>query len=389
MLIFKGYRLIMIFITLFVLMFSTGVSAGNKADFKTQPVTNNGHKWRIGYYEGGSYSNYPIQLEALIEGLVELGWMQPVDLKSARDEDRTAKMWRTLAALTDSRYLEFVESAYWSSQWDDTVRKERRAACLETLKTKKLDFIIAMGTWAGQDLANNQHTVPLVGIDISDPLKSGVIASTADSGFDHVYVRCDPDRELRKLRIFHSLVGFKKLGIAFVNSADGRAYAAVDDIYKVAAGRKFQVITCDAPISDSDTQKCVDGLYQCHAELAAHVDAIFITTHRGMAVATIKKVLSPMFRHKIPTFSQRGVEEVEYGVLMSISTPIIGLHHAKVIASIFNGVKPRNIDQVFKDPLRIAINMETARRIGYTPPKNIFRITDAVYENISVAAEGK
>jgi hypothetical protein len=80
MLIFKGYRLIMIFITLFVLMFSTGVSAGNKADFKTQPVTNNGHKWRIGYYEGGSYSNYPIQLEALIEGLVKLGWMQPVDL---------------------------------------------------------------------------------------------------------------------------------------------------------------------------------------------------------------------------------------------------------------------------------------------------------------------
>jgi ABC-type uncharacterized transport system substrate-binding protein len=320
---------------------------------------------------------------------VELGWMQPIDLKTARDKDRTDKHWRTLATSTDSRYLEFVEAAYWSSQWDDSVRKERKAACLQLLKAKKLDFIIAMGTWAGQDLANNRHAVPVVGIDISDPLKSGVIVSTEDSGFEHVYVRCDPDREMRKLRVFHSLVGFKKLGIAYVDTSDGRAYAAVASIYKVAAERKFQVITCDAPVSDSDTKKCVDGLCRCHQKLAQQADAIFITTHRGMAIETMDKVLSPMFRHKIPTFSQRGVEEVEYGVLMSISTPIIGLHHAKVIASIFNGVKPRDMDQILKDPLRIAINMETARKIGYTPPKNIFRITDAVYEKISTAAEGK
>ncbi len=382
-------RLIIFSVTLLIIGWAHGVSAGNLSTFETTPVDNKGNKWKIGYYEGGSYSNYPIHLEALIEGLVKLGWMQPIDLKAAYDKDRTATMWRTLAQAADSRYLEFVETAYWSANWDDTDRKETKAACLQQLQAHKLDFMIAMGTWAGQDLANDLHTVPTVGIDISDPLKSGVIACAEDSGFDHVYVRCDPDRETRKLRVFHSLVGFDTLGIAYVDTPDGRAYAAVDSIYKVARERKFKVISCDAPVSDGDTQKCVEGLYECHQNLTRQADAIFITTHRGMAIATMDKVLAPMFKNKVPTFSQRGVEEVEYGVLMSISTPIIGLHHAKVIASIFNGVKPRDMDQILKDPLRISINMETARRIGYTPPKNIFRITDAVYENISAVTQGK
>ncbi len=376
------------FLALACLFWPASGAAADKMDFKTQPTLNEGCKWRIGYYEGGSYSNYPLHLEAIFKGLVELGWMAPVDFSCAREEDRTQKMWRCLATQADSPYLEFVETAYWSANWDDTVRQKTRAACLAQLQAEKLDLIIAMGTWAGQDLANNRHRVPTIGIDISDPLQSGVIASAEDSGFDHVYVRCDPEREFRKLRVFHSLVGFKKLGVAYVDTPDGRAYAAVAAIHKVAAGRKFEVIACDAPVSDSDTARCVQGLYDCHAKLARQADAIFITTHRGMAIETMDKVLAPIFRHRIPTFSQRGVEEVKYGVLMSISTPIIGLHHAKVVASIFNGIRPRDMDQILKDPLRIGINMETARRVGYTPPKNIFRITDAVYEAIATPVKG-
>jgi ABC-type uncharacterized transport system substrate-binding protein len=379
----KARTLFLCFLTLACLFGLTSVAAADKKAFKTQPTLNDGRKWRIGFYEGGSYSNYPLQLEALVKGLAELGWMAPIDLAPARDEDRTAKIWRRLATQADSRYLEFVETAYWSANWDDTVRRENRAACLAQLQAGKLDLIIAMGTWAGQDLANNLHRVPTIGIDISDPLKSGVVKSAEDSGFDHVYVRCDPDREVRKLRVFHSLVGFKKLGIAYVDTPDGRAYAAVDAVHKVAAERRFEVIACDAPVSDSDTARCVQGLYECHAKLARQVDAIFITTHRGMAIETIDKVLAPMFRYRIPTFSQRGIEEVKYGVLMSLTTPIRGRHYAKVVASVFNGIRPRDLVQLLKDPLRIAINMETARRIGYKPPKNIFRIIDVVYESIA------
>jgi hypothetical protein len=39
-----------------------GVSFADEGVFKTEPTTNNGEKWRIGYYEGGSYINYQKQL---------------------------------------------------------------------------------------------------------------------------------------------------------------------------------------------------------------------------------------------------------------------------------------------------------------------------------------
>jgi ABC-type uncharacterized transport system substrate-binding protein len=355
--------------------------AGKKLDFSTKPVSKNEHKWRIGYLEGGPYSNYPINLIALAEGLSKLGWVDKLTFKKKLSGD-TADIWKTLAMSSQSNFIEFVIDAYWSSNWEKTLREKNRNLCMQRLKNKELDCVIAMGTWAGQDLANNEHSVPIVGIDISDPLGSNIIKHPSDSGFDHVYVRCDPEREIRKLRIFHGLFNFKRLGVAYVDSPDGRAYAAIDDIYQVAKEKQFQVISCEAPVSDSNTSICVEGILKCHQDLAQKVDALFITTHRGMAVQYMHKTLFPLFQHNIPTFSQRGVEEVQYGVLMSISTPVIGLHNAKVITSIFNGIKPNDIDQILKDPLRIAINLESAKKINYKFPANILRLADKIYTHI-------
>ncbi len=378
------YTILIFFAGTFIFFQPIIAQAKQKVDFNTEPVTNNGVKWKIGYSEGGPYSNYPINLIALAEGMSQLGWMDKITFnkKMPNDADDTVYLWEMLVTQTQSPFIEFVSDAYWSSNWEEGLREKNRAQCIQKLKSKEVDCMIAMGTWAGQDLANNEHSVPIIGIDISDPLGSNIVKDPSDSGFDHVYVRCDPERERRKLRIFHGIFNFKRLGVAFVDSPDGRTYAAIDDIYQVAKERKFQVITCEAPVSDSDTLNCVEGIFKCHTDLAQKVDVLFITTHRGMAVEYMHKTLSPLFQNNIPTFSQRGVEEVEYGALMSISTPVIGLHQAKVMASIFNGIKPNDMNQVLKDPLKIAINLESAEKINYKFPTNVLRIADKIHDHI-------
>jgi ABC-type uncharacterized transport system substrate-binding protein len=90
-------------------------------------------------------------------------------------------------------------------------------------------------------------------------------------------------------------------------------------------------------------------------------------------------------QNKIPTWSQRGPDEVKKGVLFSISRggfKAVGRFHAEVMARVFHGEKPRSIGQIFEDPKLIAINKETARRINYSIPKSILRIADEVYETI-------
>ena len=104
--------------------------------------------------------------------------------------------------------------------------------------------MIAMGTWAGKDLANNRHHTPMMVLSTSDPIGSGIIKSVEDSGLDHVHARVDPYRYERQVRIFHDLVTFKKLGVAYEDSVIGRSYAAVEMIENVAKERNFEVFHC-------------------------------------------------------------------------------------------------------------------------------------------------
>ena len=77
----------------------------------------------------------------------------------------------------------------------------------------------------------------------------------------------------------------------------------------------------------------------CNEELSRKVDAVFITVHRGINPKRMHAVVAPFLAHEIPTWSQRGPEEVKMGVLFSISRGgfnAVGRFHAEVMARIFN-----------------------------------------------------
>ena len=95
------------------------------------------------------------------------------------------------------------------------------------------------------------------------------------------------------------------------------------------------------------------------------------------------EILKPLMAYKIPTWSQRGPQEVRHGVLLSIArgdfNPI-GMYHAKIMAKIFNGARPGDLDQIFEDPKRIAINLKTAQAIGFDIPRGLIQVADEVYK---------
>jgi ABC-type uncharacterized transport system substrate-binding protein len=351
-------------------------------EYRTLPITNHGKKWRVGYYEGGSYINYPANLRAIAKGLTELGWIEEIPPPEAGDPSDARPMWQSLSR-SKSVYIQFVEGAFYSAEWNETIRAANRAAVLERLQGKRLDFIIAMGTWAGQDLANNLHSVPTMVVSSSDPVASGIVKNADRSGIDHVHARCDPLRYIQQVRLFHDIVGFKRLGIVYENSVVGKSYAALSNIRTVAAERGFKLVTCEAPWSEVSTQVCTRNLVQCHRMLAPQIDALFLTVHQGVDLEHMDEILQPLMANKIPTWSQRGPQEVRYGVLLSIARgdfQPVGMFHALIMAKIFNGAHPGELNQVFEDPKRIAINLKTARAIGFRIPRGLIQVADEVYD---------
>lgn len=352
------------------------------ADLSLEPSTNHGKRWRIGYYEGGIYKNYPINLLCICQGLAQLGWLKQETIAAIKDSMDSRSIWQHL---TDSPgpYIEFSSNAFWSSNWQTSLRHENRKAILSKLKKKEIDFMIAMGTWAGQDLVNQLHCVPTMVVSTSDPVQSGIIKSPYDSGFNHVHVRCDPNRYKRQLHLFHNIFEFKRLGLVYEDTIEGRSYAAVNDVRQVAKEKDFQVISCEAPFSGVLPEASTDRLIQCHRELAPKIDALFMTVHRGVDEHRMDEIMAPLLKFDIPTWSQRGSQEVKKGVLMSISRKefkTIGTYHAEIMARILNGAKPRDLNQIFEDPQVIAINLKTAAAIGFRPPKGLMKVVDEIYE---------
>lgn len=350
--------------------------------FRTAPITNHGKKWRIGYYEGGPYINYPSNLKAIAHGLAELGWMEENAIAEMQDPTETKAVWMVLAG-TKSDYLRFIPEAFYSAGWDETLRAKNKAAVISRLRDKQLDFMVAMGTWAGQDLANNLHSVPIMVVSSSDPVKSGIIKSAARSGFDHVHARCNPNRYIRQIQLFHDIIGFKRLGVVYENTVAGKSYAALSDIQMVAARRGFEVLTCEAPWSGVTSQTCTQKLIDCHKALAPRIDALFLTVHKGVDLDRMDEILKPLIEHNIPTWSQRGSEEVRHGVLLSIARGgfrAVGKYHARIMAKIFNGASPGELNQIFEDPQKIVINLKTAKAIGLKIPKGLMQAADEIYK---------
>lgn len=384
------YLLTFTYIFLFTAITATA-SAGKGDQFSTTPVLNNGKKWRCAYYEGGHYSDYQVIFQGTILGLVKLGWIKAIEFPPYNPDH--GAFWQWLCKNVKSDYLEFVPDAFYSSDFKMAIRKKTRDEFIKRLQEKKdIDFIFAMGTWAGQDLANNEHSVPTMVCSSSDPIGSKIVKSAEDSGFDHLMAKVDPDRYERQVQLFFDMVGFKKLGVVYENTVEGRTYAAVDKIEKVAKDNDLEIVSCEAPFSNIRKRVAREKVVECYTKIAPQVEAVYITTHQGVTLANLPKILTPLNKLKIPTFSMKGSEEVKHGVLMSISQAnfkYVGEFQAEVMGKIFNGAKPREINQIFRAPGKIALNLKTAQTIDFDPPVDILMAADEIFETVEVSDENR
>ncbi len=380
-------RISMVMAVVFVsLIFATSTIAADKGVYSSAPITKKGGgKFRIGFYEGGPYKNYPMVLKAVVKGFMQLGWMPQVELPVYEDKDDSRQMWEWLSENANSPNIDFVKKAYWSSNWETEIRTANKEACIQYLKKKNIDLIIAMGTWAGQDLANNQHGVPTIVCSSTGPISSGIIKSIEDSGFDHVHARLDPTIHERQIKLFHDIIGFQTLGVAYEDTKAGRSYAAVDVLDRVAKDRGFKVVRCFTKDDIPDKAEAEASVVKCYEEIATKVDAVYVTIQSGVNPNNMEKLLAPLNKNKLPTFSQGGSDEVKLGVLLSIAQAefvYVGKFHAEVMAKVFNGAKPRDLEQVYEDPSKIAINLAIAEVIDYFPAVDILGAADEIYQDL-------
>jgi ABC-type uncharacterized transport system substrate-binding protein len=325
-------------------------------------------------------------LKAIVRGLITLKWLEPLDMP-ATNNPVPGGFWAYLAHHAVSDYLEFVPDGYYNAgNFDRELRSQTRERLIDRLAGQgDIDLMIAMGTWAGQDLANDRHQVATVVASTSDPIGSGIVKSAADSGFDHLHAKVEPDRYARQIELFHDIIRFHKLGVVFEDTPEGRTYAAVDAIERTARARKFEVVSCIAPFSGVAQEEAEKKVVECYKQIALTADAVYLTVHRGLNAQSLPSVTAAIIAAQRPSFSMLGESEVKRGVLMSVAQGnynYVGYFHAETIARIFNGARPRDLPQTWLAPAKIALNLKVAELIGYDPPIDILLACDEIYQTI-------
>ncbi|MFC1821814.1 ABC transporter substrate-binding protein [Thermodesulfobacteriota bacterium] len=382
----KTLKMLLVFCLMTVFMVSVSMAAAAEADISTAPKTNNGKKWRIAYYEGGEYIDYQKIFTETIKGLMKLGWIEQAYIPQQKGE-QTKELWNWLTTKAKSNYLQFIKDGHYSANWDDKLREKTAATVIKRLNQKnEVDLMIAMGTWAGKDLANNSHSTPTEVVSASDPVAAGIIKSVEDSGFDHVHAQTDPFRYERQVRVFHEIIGFNKMGICYEDTKAGRSYASIDKVEMVAKEKGFEIVRAFTKSDVADTKLAEASVKKAFQELAKKSDAIYVTVQGGVNYNSIPSLVHIANTNQIPTFSQSGSEEVKYGFLASISQAgfkYIGEYHAEITAKILNGASPRELTQLFEEPPKIAINLKTAEAIGFDPPVDILLAADEIFQEIN------
>ncbi len=316
--------------------------------------------YRIGYLESDPYWIFSYELAAIKEALTEMGW---------------------------GNKIEFPSDAYFSPGREEEKKPLWLQRAKELMARKDIDLIISAGTDATSVIleANNGKT-PIVGIAVSDPIKSNFVLNPTDSGVDNFTVRIVMDRFRRMFEIFHEVVGFKKLGLIYWNTENGKKYTNLEEAHLVAKERNFEVVEYNKVSETGKAGDCLKGLEEL---VSQDIDAFYIPALNcfDWKTSDVKMLLDYLNQNKIPTFARNGTRDVKAGALMGFSSVDFsgrGKFVADKIVKILQGEKPRSLAMVDNAIPKISINLFVAQQIGFNPAFDFLAVSDELFQEITL-----
>jgi len=317
-------------------------------------------KFMIGYLEGGPSWLFDGTLNATKLALGKMGWLEK---------------------------MEFPRDAQCSPGWEPEKKEQIQICAQELMARNDLDLIIAAGTDAAKAVlkANNGRT-PIIAIALSDPIRSQLVVDENDSGVDNFTAYMEKDRYRRMFRMFHEVVGFKKLGLIYSESESGKLYSNADDAQQVAAELGFQIVEYPKLSRAEKTEECLEGIRWL---ISQDIDAFFIGSQMcfDWSASDVKKLLDVLTEAKLPTFAREGTKGVKAGALMGFSTTDFasrGNFISDKIVRILQGEKPRSLPMVDATKPKISLNLPVAVKIGFDPPVDLLASSDEIFQEITL-----
>ena len=275
------------------------------------------------------------------------------------DEVRSA-FEKEILDLTEGEFrVEFPADKRAVGRW---TTESVKSAFDRLMADRQVDMIIALGV-IGSHVAGTLRSFrkPVLAPYVIDPILQGIPIKDGKSGQSNFSYVSFPDVLEADLRAFRELVGFERCTIlttaGYNEAIDGLAERAV----KVAEKLGIQATLISVAESSAEAL----------AAIPQDAEAVYLAALVRMPAEEISKLAEGLTARKLPSFSMMGLEDVQRGVLAGVSVgldqPRIRRRLALNIQRILLGENARELTVVLSRNERLAINIATARAIGFTP----------------------
>ncbi len=357
----------------------------NSSEMTTKPVTKeDGSKFRIAYIDIDPYPASGEMLYYLIEQLKETGWIDyEGDLPFDSKDTDAKELINYLADMDLGDYIEFSREANYY------LRIDGEDYCRESLKKllnkKQVDLIICMGTWPGTFVKEmNVTDVPVMIYFSVDPIGSGLVASVEDSGQDNMWAHINYTVYNKQIRFYYDNIHFQNIGMVYYDES----VAAMRAYREEAKQNGFQiteVVIDELVVSDeASIEAYYDNLKIIYNDLVKNrnIDAFLLSTDIIKDESRIEEMLSIFYENNIPVLVQNGEYYVEQGALMMVTASDAKQQAPFVVntmANIFNGKKPRELEQEFITPPCLSLNLSLAEKCQFTIEEDLILSAEKIY----------
>jgi len=306
------------------------------------PLTTEGQPgkvWRIGFI--GDFPGGPL-IQAFEQGLRELGY---VDGQNIVIEYRSA---------------------------GGTV--ERRPPLVAELARLKVDVLVVGLTQGALAAKNATTTIPIVMVNVADPVESGLVASLARPGGNITGLsRLTPELIGKNLE-FMKVAAPRAIRVAVLSNPTNPGHLAMVRNSKRAAER----LGLELRIVGAGAQNELEGVFSIMAR--ERVSALLVLAD-GMFWVQRTRIADLALKNRLPSTFQNS-EHAEAGGLMSYAPNSIAPYHraAAYVDKILKGAKPADLPVEQPTKFELVINLKTARALGLTIPPSLLLRADHVIE---------
>jgi putative ABC transport system substrate-binding protein len=274
------------------------------------------------------------------------------------------------------RELGYVEGQNMISEyrWAE-FHYDRLPALAADLVSRKVDVIGALsGTPTALAAKNATSTIPIVFVNVGDPVGMGFVASLAKPGGNITgFSNISTELTAKQLELLSQLVPRADVIALLVNPNNANAKGVIGYAQTAARVKNVQLA-----VQNASTEAEIDAVFASLDQL--HASGLVVDAD-GFISSRLEQIVTLAGRHAIPAvYASRPFVAagglISYGIDDSALYRQAGIYVGKIL----KGVKPTDLPVQQPTTFELVVNLDTAKGLGLTVPPSILARADEVIE---------